>query len=145
MVNVQALNYLLRSEIFVSKDGQLRAAPHILDYEPLSRAFVDVGQVIRARSPRLAHIDISVPGFLARRDLQPVQLSIQRVLQEVAVPGKGIDSSHSSLEAEIDQFHLAEKGEVSTRPVELSDSGLDLDRFSAADPTGLVIAQIDTS
>ena len=145
MVNVQALNYLLRSEIFVSKDGQLRAAPHILDYEPLSHAFVDVGQVIRARSPRLAHIDISVPGFLARRDLQPVQLSIQRVLQEVAVPGEGIDSSHSSLEAEIDQFHLAEKGEVSTRPVELSDSGLDLDRFSAADPTGLVIAQIDTS
>jgi len=34
---------------------------------------------------------------------------------------------------------------VSTRPVELSDSGSDLDRFSAADPIGLVIAQIDMS
>ena len=104
MVNVQALNYLLRFEIFVSEDGQLRAAPLILDYEPLSRAFVDVGQAIRVGSPRLARIDVSKPGFLARRDLPPVQLPIQLVLQEVAVPGDGIDSSHSSLKAEIDQF-----------------------------------------
>ena len=41
--NVQALNYLLRSEIFVSEDGQLWAAPLILDYEPLSCTFQDVG------------------------------------------------------------------------------------------------------
>ena len=34
---------------------------------------------------------------------------------------------------------------MSTRPIKLSNSGSDLDRFSAADPTGLVIAQIDTS
>ena len=43
LVNVQALNFLLRSEIFVSKDEQLRAALLILDYEPLSRALVDAG------------------------------------------------------------------------------------------------------
>jgi len=43
LVNVKALNYLLRSEIFVSEDGQLRAAHLVLDYEPLSCAFVDVG------------------------------------------------------------------------------------------------------
>ena len=145
MVNVQALNFLLRSEIFVSEDGQLRAAPLILDYEPLSRAFVDVGQAIRARSPLLAHIDVSKPGFLARRDLPPVQLPVQRVLQEVAAPGEGVDSSHSSLEAEIDQFRFAEEGEVSTRPVELSNFGSDIDRFSAAHTPTLVIAQIDTS
>ena len=34
---------------------------------------------------------------------------------------------------------------MSTRPVELSNSGSDLNRFLAADPIGLVIAQIDTS
>ena len=72
LVNVQALNCLLRSEIFVSEDGQLRATHLILDYEPLSRAFVDVGQAIRASSPRLARNDVSKPGFLARRDLPPV-------------------------------------------------------------------------
>ena len=32
LVNVQAFNFLLRSEIYVSEDGQLRAAPLILDY-----------------------------------------------------------------------------------------------------------------
>ena len=52
--NIQALNYLLRSEIFVSEDGQLRAAPLILDYEPLSRTFQDIGQAIRAGNPRWA-------------------------------------------------------------------------------------------
>ena len=52
--NIQALNYLLRSKIFVSEDGHLRVAPLILDYEPLSRTFQDVGQAIRAGSPRLA-------------------------------------------------------------------------------------------
>ena len=63
--NVQAFNYLLRLKIFVSKDGQLRAAPLILDYEPLSLTFQDVGQAIKAGSPRLGRINISKPGFLA--------------------------------------------------------------------------------
>ena len=52
--NIQALNYLLRSEIFVSEDGQLRATPLILDYEPLFRTFQDIGQAIRAGNPRWA-------------------------------------------------------------------------------------------
>ena len=37
--NVQALNYLLRLDIFMSDDGQLQAAHLILDYKPLSRIF----------------------------------------------------------------------------------------------------------
>ena len=116
----------------MSEVGQLRAAPLILDYEPLSHALVDAGQAIRAGSPRLARIDISIPGFLARRDLPPVQLPAQRVLPEVVVPGEGADSSHSSLEDQINQFHFAEEGELSARPVKLSDSDFDIDRSSAA-------------
>ena len=38
--NVQALNYLLRLEIFVSENRKLRAAPLILDYEQIGRAHV---------------------------------------------------------------------------------------------------------
>ena len=102
LVNVQSLNFLLRSEIFVSEDRQLRAAPLILDYEPLSRALVDAGQAIRARSPRLTRIGVSIPGFLARRDLPPVQLPVQRILPEAVVLGERADSLHSSLEAQID-------------------------------------------
>ena len=86
----------------MSKDEQLRATPLILNYEPSFHALVDVGQAIRAGSPRLSRIDVSISGFLARRDLPSAQLPVQRVVQEVAVPGEGVDSSHSSLEAEID-------------------------------------------
>ena len=42
-VNVPKLNLLLRLEIFVSEDNQLRAAHLILGYEPLSRIYQDVG------------------------------------------------------------------------------------------------------
>ena len=116
-----------------------------MDYEPLSRALVDAGQAIRAGSPRLARINVSIPGFLARRDLPLGQLPAQRVLPEVVVPGKEADSSHSSLEDQIDQFRFAEEGEVSARLVELSDSDSDIDRSSAAPTLGLVIAQVNTS
>ena len=37
LINVPALNYLLRSQIFVNDDGQLQVAHLILDHEPLSR------------------------------------------------------------------------------------------------------------
>ena len=37
LTNVAALNYLLRSQIFVNDDGQLQVAHLILDHEPLSR------------------------------------------------------------------------------------------------------------
>ena len=145
LVNVQALNFLLRSKIFVSEDGQLCAAPLILDYEPLSHALVDAGQAIRAGSPRLARIDVSIPGFLARRDLPPIQLPAQRVLLAKVVPGEGADSSHSSLKVQIDQFHFFEKEDASAKLVELSDSDSDINRASAAPNLGLVIAQVDTS
>ena len=72
LVNVPALNKLPRSEVFLSEDRQLRAAPLILDYEPLSRIFQDAGQSIKADDPRLNRIDVSKPGFLAGKDLPPV-------------------------------------------------------------------------
>ena len=129
----------------MSEDGQLRAAPLILDYEPLSCALVEAGQAIRARSPRLTRIGVSIPGFLARRDLPPVQFPVQRILPEAVVLGEGADSSHSSLEVQNDQFRFAEEGEVSARPVELSDSGSNINRSSAAPTLGLVIAQVDSN
>ena len=102
LTNVQALNYLLKLEIFVSEDGQLWASHLILDYEPLSRIFQDVGQAIRAGSSRLARIDVSKPGFLARRDLPPVMLPPQYAPQQVAVLREESASSRHSLVAEID-------------------------------------------
>ena len=71
-VNVVDLNKLLRVEVFVNEDRQLRAVHLILNFKPLSDKFQDVGHVIRASDPRLAQIDISVLRFLAREDIVPM-------------------------------------------------------------------------
>lgn len=54
LVNVPGLNYLLRSEIFTSKDGQQRVTHLILDYESLSCIFQEVGQALRVGNLKLA-------------------------------------------------------------------------------------------
>ena len=72
LINEPALNYLLRSQIFMNDDGQFRAIHLILDYEPLSRSFLDVGNAIRANDYCLARIDMSRPNFLAPYDLFPI-------------------------------------------------------------------------
>ena len=75
--NVMALNFLLRSEIFVSEYRQLQAIHLILVFDPISKIFQEVGHAIRAGDPRLARIDISRPDFLTRDDLPPVVLPIR--------------------------------------------------------------------
>ena len=89
--------------MFVSKDRQLRAVHLILDFEPLSNKFQDVDHPIRARDPRLARIDVSVLGFLAREDIMPVELPPPgRSPRKVVVLREETASSRLSLEAEID-------------------------------------------
>ena len=75
--NVVALNYILRFEIIVSEDRQLRAVHLILDFEPISKIFQDIGNAIRASDTWLARIDISRPSFLARDDLPPIVFPLQ--------------------------------------------------------------------
>ena len=145
LINVLGLNYLLKSEIFVNKDGQLRASCLILDYKPISCIFQDAGQALRVGNPKLAQVDISKLGFLARKDIPPVALPAQHIPQEVAVLKEEAASTHLSLKANIDQFHLDEEGETPDRPFEVSDSEARLDRSSAADFPRLVVARIDTS
>ena len=60
----------------MNNDGQLRAIHLILDFEPISRSFLDVGNSIRADDYRLARIDVFRPGFLAPYDFPPVDHSI---------------------------------------------------------------------
>ena len=56
----------------MNDNEQLRAVHLILDYEPISKTFLDVGNSIRANDYRLARIDDSCLGFLALHDLPPV-------------------------------------------------------------------------
>ena len=130
---------MLKSEIFISEDRQLRAAHLNLDYKPLSCIFQDVGQAIRVSDPRLSRIDVSKPRFLAWRNLPPIDLPPTRLFSWRD------NSTPLSFEAKIDQFHLEEEGEVPERPVELSNSEADLDRFSTAHSSRLIVARVDIS
>ena len=86
LTNVAALNYLLKSEIFVSEDGQLQAIHLILEFKPISNIFQEIGHAIRAGDPRLARIDVSKPDFVTRDDLPPVILPIQQNPPPLAIP-----------------------------------------------------------
>ena len=155
-MNVQALNYLLRSEIYVTEDGQLRAAHLVLGYRPLTRSFQAIGHAIRAGSPRLARIDVSKPKFLAQQDLKPVVLPSVRnpppAVQlpppdnlEVAAPVEGeIESSRLSLEEEIDEFYFED--EVHKAPlIELSDPEGEQDRNSVVGAPIIIACSDDSS
>ena len=103
----------------MNDDGQLRAVHLILDFEPISRSFLDVGNSIRAGDYRLARIDVSWPNFLAPYDLPHVNHPIPQGIPLVAQPlqevplGEAIireeTASSSSLEQEIDRFQFEEE------------------------------------
>ena len=67
-------------------DGQLQVAHLILDYELISRTFLDVGNAIRANDYRLARIDMSWPHFLAPHDLPPIDHPIPQGIPLAAQP-----------------------------------------------------------
>ena len=146
LVNVPALNYLLRSEIFVSEDRQLQAIHLVLDYEPLSRIFWEAGQAIRAGDPRLACIDVSVPSFLARRDRPPVVLLPQWILPEAAIaPREEISSSRSFLDEETDKFHFEEEKTQGAQIVHISNAEKETNWHSGVQALILVIAHPDST
>ena len=142
LTNDVALNYLLRSEIFVSEDRQLRAVHLILDFEPISEIYQEIGHAIRASDLRLAWIDMSRPNFLAQDDLPPVVLPFQQVLPEAvaALPKEEIASSCLSLEEEIDKFHFEDEETPGAQIVHISDAEDKTDRHSGVHTPILVIA-----
>ena len=135
----------------MNDDGQLRAVHLILDFEPISRSFLDVSNSIRADDHRLARIDVSRPGFLASYDLPPVDHPIPQgipfaiqPLQQVplgeAIIGEGAASS-SSLEHEIDRFKFEEE-----EAILISEAEEGADEHSCVQTSAQVITYIgDTS
>ena len=111
LVNVNDLYKVLISEVFVNEDRQLRAVHLILDFQPISDIFQEVGHVIRVGNHRLCKIDVFIPKFLAREDIVPTGIPLVPTLPEAAAPRKEIASSCLSLEEEIDQFYLEEEKE----------------------------------
>ena len=133
----------------MNDDRQLRAVHLILDFEPISRSFLDVGNSIRADDYRLARIDVSRPGFLALHDLPPVDHPIPQgipfaaqPLQQVplgqAIIGEGAASSFS-LEEEIDRFQFEEEAIV------ISEAEEGADEYSCVQTPAQIITYISNS
>ena len=118
----------------MSEDRQLRAVHLILDFEPISRVFQEIGHAIRAGNPQINRINISKSDFLAREDLPPVRLSVQQIppplivlLQQVPLEApvateEKIAFSQLSLEEEIYQFRCVDDVGPSKKLVDISDS-----------------------
>ena len=64
LVNFVDLNRILKSEIFLHTNDQLRAVHVILGFKPLSKCFQSLKNVIKAKDARLALIDVAIPNFL---------------------------------------------------------------------------------
>ena len=128
----------------------------ILDFEPISRVFQEIGHVIRAGDPRINRIDVSKPDFLALEDLPPVRLPVQQIpppliipLQQVpleapVVVEEEIASSRLSLEEEIDQFCFVEDVGPSEKPVDISNSEIESVNLSSVYPKQLIITRVDS-
>ena len=63
-MNWESLDKILKAEVFVHMDGQLKATHLILDYIPISKNFQGPKCIIRARDPRLQWISIAALEFL---------------------------------------------------------------------------------
>ena len=78
VVHVWDLNFVLRSEIFVHWDGQLRASHLILGVDPVYSTWQAFSQALLVDSPLLSYIDVQHANFLPpkltvgeARDLSP--------------------------------------------------------------------------
>ena len=130
----------------MNDDEQFCAIHLILDYEPISRTFLDVDNSIRANDHRLARIDVSRPSFLAPYNLPPVDHPIPQgipfpaqPLQQVplgqAIVEEGAASS-SSLEKEIDRFQFEEEAIV------ISEAEEEVDEYSCVQTPAQIVTYV---
>ena len=133
----------------MNDDGQLRVAHLILDYEPILRTFLDIGNSIRANDYRLACIEVSRPGFLAPHELPPVDHPILQGIPFAAQPlqqvplGQAIVEEgaaySSSLQEEIDRFQFEEEAIV------ISEAEEEADEYSCIQTPAQIITYVGDS
>ena len=129
----------------------MRAVHLILDFEPISRVFQEIGHTIRVGDPRINRINVSKPDFLAQEVLLPVRLPVKQIpppliipLQQVPLEApiaaeEEIASSQLSLEEEIDQFCFMEDVGPSEKPVDILDSKTESVNLSSVHLKQLII------
>ena len=111
-----------------------------MDYEPLSRSFLDVSNAIKANDYCLARIDVSRPHFLAPHDLPPVDHLIP---QGIPLAKEGT-ASFSSLEEEIDKFQF-EKEETKVEAIVISEAEEETDEYSCIQTLAPIVTYMEDS
>ena len=81
LINQSSLDKILKAELFIHIDGQLRAAHLILDYILISFSFQALKCQIKARDPCLHLINVAMPGFLNPGSRPQGVLKIESLLQ----------------------------------------------------------------
>ena len=92
LVNQPSLDKILKAEVFIHSDGQLRAAHLILSYTPISKSFQVPKCVIKAKDPHLHRISVVVPSFLSAgpilKGIPKIALPSQCAVKEEATPSQ---------------------------------------------------------
>ena len=147
-VNKDNLDKILKAEVFVNKDGQLRAAHLILGYTPISSSFQAPKCVIKAKDPHLYRISVAVLVFLLPESVPVPEgtLTTQPIpegVPKVAFPpqhmfGEVASSQPSSKEEDEEEERQKEVVDISdsddlyeffNQPLSLETSTGDLDQF----------------
>ena len=126
LVNQTSLDKILKAEVFIHTDGQLRAAHLILDYVPISKGFLAPKCAIKARDSRLQQISVAAPGFLLSGPVPEGTLTTEPILEGIPK----VVSPLSQTTGVATSSHLAsiEKEEV----VEVPDSEDEFEVFNRA-------------
>ena len=128
LVNQPSLDKILKVEVFVHTNGQLKAAYLILDYIPISKTFQVLKWVIKARDPRLQRISVVAPGFLITGPISEGTLATGLILE--GIPKVSLPPQHTAEEGT--SFHLAITKEEEEREevLEVLDSEDEFDIFN---------------
>ena len=108
LVNRSSLDKILKAEVFIHSDGQLRVAHLILGYASISKSFQAPKCVIKAKDPHLHLINIAMPGFL-----NPI---LQYKAEDKATPSQPVAKGEEEDEKVVEELDSEEDFEVFNRP-----------------------------
>ena len=124
----------------------------ILDFEPISRVFQEIGHAIRAGDPRINRIDVSKLDILTREDLPSIRLPVQQIPPPLIIPLQQVpleapvvaEEEIASSRLSLDQFRFVEDVGPFEKPVDISDSETESVNLSSVYPKQLIITRVDS-
>ena len=115
LVNQSSLDKILKVEVFVHSDSQLKVAYIILNYTPKAKTFQALKCVIKSRDPRLHRISVVASGFLISGPI------LEGILTTIPIP-EGVPKVKASTSHPINKEKEEEKEKEEGEIFEVSDS-----------------------